>query len=182
MNRKEKTMQGSAGYVDPDTHTDNHDKIMIWLDGIMTEMVEKSGDKRFVIDKVWEKPILAKSGFICGYIDLFVRIGERDLESSLQVTRRIEEAERCKRRGGDVEERELSADPQLVERSLKNVCFEVKSKISNVGECIRQIRQYQSFTGDYVEYVVVCPDDRFKEVLKSQGIGFIKAPSEVLHA
>lgn len=60
----------------------------------------------------------------------------------------------------------------------KSYCFafEVKSSISNVGEVIRQIRQYQVHSQIVNQFIIVCPDDKFAEVIRSQGIGFLKAP------
>ena len=52
------------------------------------------------------------------------------------------------------------------------ICFEIKSAIPSLGELIRQIRMYQEYEDG--QYVVVCPDDRFAESLKAQGIGFLK--------
>jgi len=51
---------------------------------------------------------------------------------------------------------------------------EVKPSIRSIGELIRQIRRYESVCK--APFVVVSPDDRFANILRSQGIGFIKAP------
>ena len=53
------------------------------------------------------------------------------------------------------------------------VFFEVKSAIKSLGELIRQIRMYEEYIGRN-RFYVVCPDDKFKETLLSQGIGFVK--------
>jgi len=59
----------------------------------------------------------------------------------------------------------------------QRLIFEVKSKIKNVGETIRQIRQYDFFVGHAIsKFVIVCPDDRFKKILEGQGIDFIRCP------
>lgn len=54
-----------------------------------------------------------------------------------------------------------------------NLSCEVKSTIGSVGELIRQLRQYES---PGVLVAVVSPDDRFRDVIESQGFIFIKAP------
>jgi len=53
------------------------------------------------------------------------------------------------------------------------VYFEVKSKIESVGALLRQINFYKSYKPG--RYVVVSPDDRHKDLLASQGVGFVKA-------
>ena len=53
--------------------------------------------------------------------------------------------------------------------------FEVKPSISSLGEVIRQIRMYQQYLPG-VSFSIVCPDDRFKPALESQGIGFLLCP------
>lgn len=53
------------------------------------------------------------------------------------------------------------------------IACEVKSTIRSVGELIRQLRQYES---PDVLVAVVSPDDRFRDVIESQGFIFIKAP------
>lgn len=54
--------------------------------------------------------------------------------------------------------------------------FEVKPSIPSVGELIRQLRMYQTYTGS-TEWFVVSPDDRCESILKAQGFGFIKVPA-----
>jgi len=147
LNRKEKTEQKSAGFLDPDLLTDDHDAIMIWLDknivGIMID-IGFAG----IMKKIWEKPILKGQGqyaTITGYIDMLVisRIFNDD---------------------GYHEDLEIA--------------FEVKSRIKNIGEVIRQINQYRTFSR-FNSFYIVSPDDRFVDILSSQGIGFIKCPSRI---
>lgn len=52
------------------------------------------------------------------------------------------------------------------------VYFEVKSTIPSLGELIRQINTYREYVKS--PFVIVSPDDRFIEPLKSQGIRFYK--------
>lgn len=53
----------------------------------------------------------------------------------------------------------------------RELLFEVKTSISSLGELIRQIRLYQTYTDS--PFIVVCPDARFAEPILSQGIGFL---------
>lgn len=54
----------------------------------------------------------------------------------------------------------------------KHLYFEVKPSIPSLGELLRQIRSY----GDLGHVYVVSPDDRFKEQIEAQRVGFIKYP------
>ena len=58
------------------------------------------------------------------------------------------------------------------EPRIESVIFEAKTSIRSLGELIRQIRLYQEYRKGH--YIVVSPDDRFAEVLRGQGIQFIK--------
>jgi len=53
--------------------------------------------------------------------------------------------------------------------------FEVKPSIKSLGEVIRQVRMYQKYEREG-RYFIVCPDARFQEKLREQGIGFVKYP------
>ena len=53
------------------------------------------------------------------------------------------------------------------------VYFEVKTRIASVGALLRQINFYKSHKPG--KYVVVSPDDRYKDLLASQDVGFVKA-------
>ena len=56
------------------------------------------------------------------------------------------------------------------------VFFEVKTRIQSVGALLRQINFYKSHKPG--NYVVVSPDDRHRDLLASQGVGFVKAFSK----
>lgn len=53
-----------------------------------------------------------------------------------------------------------------------NINIEVKSRIKNVGELIRQINYYKEFQNGI--YIVVSPDDKFKNILKQERIHHFK--------
>jgi len=51
--------------------------------------------------------------------------------------------------------------------------FEVKPSIPSLGEVIRQVRMYQTYTDG--KWFIVSPDARFKSQIEAQGIGFIES-------
>jgi hypothetical protein len=54
--------------------------------------------------------------------------------------------------------------------------FEIKPSIPSLGEIMRQIQMYRQYGYQQDAWMVVSPDDRFRKMLGSQGIGFIKCP------
>ena len=55
----------------------------------------------------------------------------------------------------------------------KTIAFEVKTTIDSVGELIRQINYYRNVLKETI-FVVVSENDKYKDILKDQKIGFIK--------
>jgi len=53
-----------------------------------------------------------------------------------------------------------------------SIGIEVKTEIPVVGELIRQIQFYRQYTA--ASWIVVSPDDKNAEILKEQGIRFLK--------
>jgi len=183
---KAKTIQQRFGFADTDLRTPKHDEIMLWLDQNIVSVIKELGFTKIkkstvewarkegcpeslirealdstaksINDMTWEFPIKSrKSDFIIGFIDLRILFGRPSLHL-------------WEKRGWALgSEREC-------------LYFEVKSKIESLGEVIRQIRMYQEYTnGRHIHYdmwpgyyVIVCPDDTFKDALRSQGIYFVK--------
>jgi len=58
--------------------------------------------------------------------------------------------------------------------STWSIFIEVKTKIPNLGELIRQMRAYQAFADSMTHYVIVSPDDRHSDILRQQGFHFFK--------
>lgn len=52
--------------------------------------------------------------------------------------------------------------------------LEIKPSIPSVGELMRQLRMYQSYTRDGA-WFVVSPDTRWRSQIEAQGFGFIEA-------
>jgi hypothetical protein len=195
MNNRPQTISQRFGFQDPDLSSPNHDKMIIWLDKEMNDIVdrilkrpvrkyyetgfssfyripddrlgeydmtgiEKYPDvdmEKIQIKKVWEYPVLNGS-YTVGFCDMYVEVkasweGKNIVFSS--SSKQISEAETV-----------------YVELPLY---FEVKSSIPSLGELLRQIRMYESYTQDG-QWFVVSPDTRFRTVIEGQNIGFIEAP------
>lgn len=61
-----------------------------------------------------------------------------------------------------------------IDEKYFEIIVEVKPYIYSLGDLIRQIKTYRTYQKGI--YVVASPDDRFKDVLKTQGISFFKTP------
>ena len=137
-------------FDDPDLHTPEHDAIMCWLDENAHEsLVAAFGDLDglVVTSKTWEEPFKFSGG--TRFIDMVIR-GRWD-------------------RG------------RFLTEGYVELACEVKPSIRSVGELVRQLRQYggqgEKYGGQERRRVaVVCPDDRAREIIESQGFLFIKAP------
>lgn len=58
--------------------------------------------------------------------------------------------------------------------------FEVKPSIPSLGEVIRQVRMYQTYTrGQTTAWWIVSPDTRFKDQIEAQGIKFLAVPASI---
>jgi hypothetical protein len=97
--------------------------------------------------KTWEKPVMARNGFLIGFVDMEV-IAQRNVIS-------------------------ISGYKWAERWESETYFFEVKPTIPSVGELIRQVRMYQEYRNG--KYVVVSPDDRFESILADQQIYFMKA-------
>jgi hypothetical protein len=187
------TIQQRFGFMDNDLKGPMHDVIMAWLDGeIAAGRIGPSfrtawtgrdfrdasrpwgmAEEQFVSianhlgssalpqvprppfrlkRRTWESPIMSHQ-YVVGFIDLAVEYEEPFLH--------------LERPGSDYQW-------DVMWTQSNPWYFEVKTVIESVGELIRQIRLYQAYTQG--TWVVVCPDDTYKAILKSQGILLIKAP------
>ena len=159
-NIRTRTLQERLGFSDSELKTPAHDAIMIWLDGEMEKIAtdlfpvgESPGKKIFCIKKIWEAPVMSDK-YLVGFVDMEVIVGFEEFSYG--------------------------------ERKSAFLFFEVKPRIKSVGETIRQIRTYEEYvrrdgwTPETWRFFVVSPEDAFAEVLRKQGIGFIKVPPGVL--
>lgn len=119
-----------------------------------------------IYETYWESPVTQissnyKTGYtnknIIGYIDLLVKITASDLNVvDSEINKKI-------------------TTPKFVQTmnvAKPDLLIEVKTKINSVGELLRQINTYREYkTG---VFLVVCPDDKFADILKKEGIYFYK--------
>jgi len=140
------TIQARFGFADADLKTQKHDEMMLWLDQHVNEVSSTIvGEPVEMVQKTWEKPVMSGK-YTVGFVDLFAFTNEG-------YNYRIpSDYKRC------------------------GICFEVKTSIPSLGELIRQIRMYQQYvrSGEWglPIFVVVSPDARFADALRSQGIEF----------
>jgi hypothetical protein len=121
-----------------------------------------------VLSRTWEYPIMARSQFMVGFVDMFVEVEARSphfLESEDWDRMRVETS---------------FLPTWRTWTSVINFLFEVKPTIPSLGEVIRQVRLYEQYVRNQhpgpPRFVVVCPDDKFASALDSQGISFIICP------
>lgn len=193
MKPQAKTLQERFGFADPELTTPAHDALMMWLDGTIEEefagldirrkewlwegfssssrlesIEAKMKNNEFVLPpmpparfltKTWEYAITGERNYILGFADMMVTCEYPYLD--FRTTEEFSIKWRDRDSGGHP----------------FRCFFEVKPKINSLGELIRQVRMYQTVTAG--RWFVVSPDDRFAPMLKSQGIGFVKAPSSL---
>lgn len=184
---KAQTMQQRFGFQNKELTTTKHDEIMLWLDawvetnintlmkwdGVDSKKERNSKNSDFIpvkdfvyklpdypaieiIKKIWEYPIVSKN-YTIGFADMMVVCKEPILEF-IQDEKSLE----------------------IYSYFDCTMYFEVKPSISSLGEVIRQIRMYQTYTFEkytnrQARWFVVSPDTRFKAQLLAQGIGFVEA-------
>lgn len=113
-----------------------------------------------------ECPIQAKNGFIIGYVDI------RASHSNIHLLKNT-----------DYDRPEFPEFPfycGIMKGGIKQVNIEVKPKIQSFGELVRQINTYRTYPQledghypDSIKWYVACPDDRHKDNLADENIGFI---------
>jgi hypothetical protein len=120
--------------------------------------------KRSIV-KVWERPILDRarsSTYTIGFADMYVSWGDQWIDCLWKPWSPFE----------FIKSRVITARD-------RGVYFEVKPNISSLGELIRQLRMYRTYTEPEEKWVVVSPDTRFADKLREQGFGFIAVPQAV---
>jgi len=158
MKAKANTLIERQGFKDDD-RTPMHDEIQLWLLKNVKQIIKANYPFKKIsgIDVKLEYPVVSegyKSSYVVGAIDAVIIVDADNQRNAFLV--------------------------------------EIKSKIVSFGDLVRQINFYKSHmeTPKYmynnkdlnycetINFVVVSPDDRFKEVLKSQDIDFIKYPTK----
>jgi hypothetical protein len=107
-----------------------------------------------ILDVKWESPI-KENNFVIGFPDLCVGVGKPQIY--------LDGVE-----GSNIKPR------WVVGTERENLFFEVKPTIRSLGEIMRQINFYRAYESS--RFLVVCQDDRFRQLLQTQGIGFVKYP------
>lgn len=185
---KAQTLQQRMGFADPDLKSPKHDELMLALDRNMDAIVASilpppklhissnvdgmpSGfdhqrkemakaiegfksdavlpEPQRTVTKEWEYTIRTgrDNVFVVGFADMLVQYYESTVEF---------------RKDGTFSE------------SMKyegSFLFEVKPSIASIGEVMRQIRHYQTYTRS--KWFIATPDTRFRSVFEGQDIGFI---------
>ena len=193
------TLQEKFGFVDEELKTPQHDAMMMWIDQHAEELIREyfsvpstwsdesvarirseadqiarskfsklqwnglgnpPARKIKIGRKIWESPIVTSKGFAVGFADMEVPV-----ELPKQLSSSYPEVY-----GREVDEADLPK--WWVEMRRESVIFEAKTSIRSVGELIRQIRLYQEYKKGH--YIVVSHEDKFADVLREQGIQFVK--------
>jgi len=190
---KTQTLQQRFGFQDKDLTTPKHDEILQWLDSDLLNVLKSIGIINIIkhrqqsaiengvkaacsdeiiksapvlsedydismikITKIWEVPIRNKS-YVIGFVDFRAII-------KFPITCVVESLS-GNFYGSDRYKWSLH-DGEII------VNFEVKSTIPSLGELFRQIQMYKVY--DKNPFVIVCPDDRFRDQIESQGLKFVK--------
>lgn len=135
-----------------------------------------SKPKLKVIHKEWEYPITKKtesrysSGItIIGFVDMKIEYEDYVLVIKKGLLKEgTEEHDVSQRSAWDFSGSfELSHN-----KERQSIYIEAKSEIKSLGELIRQINVYRTYKKG--NYFIASPDNRYIDILKEQGIGFIK--------
>jgi len=151
MKPKAKTLIERHGFLDPDQKTTRHDEIQLWAYRNLKEILESlSGDHfKYEIEKTFLEFAIFQEvrSFknIVGFVDLFA----------------------------------LGKKKNTIDNSISSfyIAIEIKSEIESCGELIRQINFYRQFAPNFLEettWLVICPNDRFQNILEDQRIRFFK--------
>lgn len=107
------------------------------------------------VKKKWEIPVMSNK-FTIGFIDFSAEFNIPELRLYIPDALNIPH----------------DYIPTLKFEPYRNLIYiEVKTEIPSVGEVMRQINHYKEFIGP--SQYVMCPDSKFKDILESQGIGWI---------
>lgn len=134
------------------------------------------------IKKTWEYPVRSQRDFIIGFVDMKVEV-ELPGRVFLGNTSDHDNFKPELWSGSNsftwfLSRRQNNGEPpyrpkwRRTDGETHYLYFEVKPSIPSLGELLRQIRSY----GINQNFYVVSPDDRFREQIEAQRVGFIKYP------
>lgn len=147
---KAKTNMERMGFVDDDLKSANHDKLLIWLDENITNVVESITTKKITIQSTeWEMPVVQSSNannlnspkFIVGFIDYVVNLSFE-----------------C---------------PDTGAYGMGRIFFEAKTKIPSLGELLRQLKFYSTYAKFNTRIAVLSTDSTFKKQIEANGFSFV---------
>lgn len=156
------TLLSAIGFEDHDLKTPEHDRIMLWVD-LNADAVAAEAWKFFRINELSKTGKYGEHRAASEFVGVAKKTWEMPVLAGVgRVIGFIDMRLDCHGRF------DQGGQDRIVPVEIN---IEVKSTIKSIGELIRQVRAY------HCEYfVVVCPDDRFAEIIRSQGIGFVKCP------
>lgn len=142
------------------------------LQGLLREgkiVIDASAPVQVIKSKVWEIPIVDRT-YTIGFADMRIVYASCVLDTA-KILKILDQPEEgiifpIRITGG------VASDDYRIR------FFEVKPTIPSLGEVIRQIRMYQTYTGN-AEWWIASPDTRFKNQIEAQGIKFLTVPADV---
>lgn len=143
---KAKTNMERMGFVDEDLKSVDHDRLIIWLDENKERVIQSITKPITEIKEVqWEYPIIQKGGGGGFDAPKFV-IGFVDYAVFIRFGEN---------------------------KMLGRVYFEAKTKIPSLGELLRQLVFYRTYSDYYTKIVVLSTDDKYRKQIESAGYTFV---------
>lgn len=122
--------------------------------------------------KIWELPVTTQANYSSGNSSKYT-VGFVDMAINFSIFRQIVAGFSGEYKGNGEYWTELKEKIRIdFQPNQYWIYFEVKTEINSLGELIRQIRHYEEYLPG--KYYIVSPDDKFRDTLKEQRIGFIK--------
>lgn len=157
---------GFSNEFDKQIYESKHDEIVVWLCKELTSL--KTNTAQMILKAI--KPPENARDLTIGLRELempiFSRNQGRGIMGFVDVATSISWKEPYVSEGKD----------ELMRFSFE-LYFEVKTKV-NLGDTVRQVNYYKysasNLRDSRSKWIVVSPDDRYRQLLKDQGIGFIK--------
>ena len=133
-----------------------------------------------ITDLSWEFPVTSQSKSTTGYVSSKNLIGFIDLKltfefSTLTVTgidfieKKVIDKIQWKQSEKEID---YKSGYEYFENCKETLYIEVKTEIKSLGELFRQLQTYKTYING--NFVVVCPDDKEKQIIKEQGFIFVK--------
>jgi len=157
--RKNITILERHGFQDPELSTPLHDEIVMWLNDCV-DMLFRECLVHVYYDDIWDD---------CNTQDDYIKKLEEISTDCVSVKKWEVPIYSDSTKRFCIGFIDFAAYYKEISTSLY---FEVKTEIKSVGELFRQLSTYRDKIDGFL--FVVCPDDRFENVIHAQGYGFIK--------